>query len=189
MPNFCVTMSYNTAMPNLPAFDADKAVEAILYTTSRAKSGLYATLKLLYLADKIHLERYGRFIFGDWYAALPYGPVPSNSYDILKLVRNNTAQTLAPHAAKALVVDSNHGIKALREPNLDELSRSDVECLDRAIAEYSKCGFKELKRVTHDKAYDAAPRNGEIMMEAIASMLKNASELAQHVADPHPDRA
>jgi uncharacterized phage-associated protein len=181
-------LSYPSRMPSVPAFDADKAVEAIAYAVSRTQSDLYTTLKLLYLADKLHLERYGRLIFGDWYAAMDHGPVPSHSYDILKFVRGDRPVSLAQHAREVLRVDATNSIEVLREPDLDELSATDIECLDDAFEKYSSLGFGELKRLTHDDAYNATPRNAEIALEAIASMLKNAPELIQHLSNPHPDR-
>ncbi len=42
---------------------------------------------MMYFADRLHLERYGRFICGDSYVAMKNGPVPSFTYDILKARR------------------------------------------------------------------------------------------------------
>jgi uncharacterized phage-associated protein len=177
-------------MPSsLPAFDADKALEAIAYIADQAGTDLYVTLKLIYLADKLHLERYGRFIFGDWYAALEYGPVASHSYDIMKHARGDRPVSLAKHARDVLRVDpTTNAISLLRAPNLDELSQSDIECLDEAVQKYGRLGFGEIKRLTHDEAYNATARNGEMSLEAIASTTRRAAELIQHLSDPHPDR-
>ena len=175
---------------SLPAFDADKALEVLAYTAGRAGTDLYVTLKLLYLADKLHLERYGRFICGDWYSAMEYGPVPSHSYDIMKHARGDRPTSLAAHARDVLKIDpTSNAITVLREPNLDELSASDLECLDEPIGKYSRLGFGEIKKLTHDEAYHATSRNREIALEAIASTTGRAAELIQHVSDPHPDRS
>jgi Protein of unknown function (DUF4065) len=193
-------------MSRTSTFDATKAVEAILYVVTRAKSDLYVTLKLLYLADKIHLERYGRLITDDWYAALQHGPVPSQAYAILQYVRgddqpvtvkkgasdyadrNRAKKPLAPQANRALAV-RDRAITALRSPDLDELSKSDIECLDEAVKKFKGFGFSALKEITHDDAYNATSPNKEITIESIAAMLKNGRELVRHVTDPHPDRA
>lgn len=39
-------------------------------------------MKLLWLSDRLHLNKYGRLILKDRYYALPYGPVPSLGLDI-----------------------------------------------------------------------------------------------------------
>jgi|SRR5882672_2156836 len=171
------------------SFDPEKAVEAILYTTSKAGTTLYETLKLIYLADKCHLERYGRFIFGDWYAAMDYGPVASDAYDALKQARGTRRISRAPAITNAMRVDKQTNvITPLRAPDLDELSASDVECLDRVIEQYGHLGFDALKHLTHDAAFDATRVNAEIAIEAIAATLTGSPELIQHLSDPHPDR-
>ena len=161
-----------------------------MYTSIRAGTAMYETLKLIYLADKCHLERYGRFIFGDWYVAMEYGPVPSGAYDVMKQARGDRQQSLAPHVVLAFRVDpATNVITALREADLDELSASDRECLDEVIDRYGKLGFGGLKDVSHDEAYKATLRNQQISIDAIAAMSDRAPDLIQHLADPHPDRA
>jgi uncharacterized phage-associated protein len=167
-------------------FDTDKAVEAIVYTVDKAHRDLYATLKLIYLADRCHLERYGRFMFGDWYVAMDSGPVPSGAYDIIRDVRAHADTTGSRRASSAFTVEL-YAIKTLRRPEMDELSQSDVECLDMAIAKYGHLTGPQLKKLTHDIAYDRAPLNGEIKPIEIARALGN-STLVEHLSDPHPDR-
>jgi len=41
-------------------FDQEKAVEAIIYIASRTDGDMYRSLKIHYIADKSHLEQYGR---------------------------------------------------------------------------------------------------------------------------------
>lgn len=38
-------------------------------------------MKLLWLSDRVHLNKYGRLILKDNYKALPHGPVPSATMD------------------------------------------------------------------------------------------------------------
>ena len=48
-------------------YDADKAVHCLVYVLKKlgGVADLYTLLKIIYFADKRHLERYGRFLFGD----------------------------------------------------------------------------------------------------------------------------
>ncbi len=48
-------------------FKPEKALHVILYVADKLQreDNLYAMLKVIYFADKDHLHRYGRFIFGD----------------------------------------------------------------------------------------------------------------------------
>lgn len=167
-------------------FDTDKAVEGVLYVADRVGSDMYKTLKTFYIADKLHLERYGSLIFGDQYFALPYGPVPTGVYDMIKHVRgDNPLACQVPNAGEAFAVEKNH-IKAKRQPDLSVFSESDVECLKEAINRCSNLSFPALKELTHDDAYNSAARNSRIALEAIAATLPNSAELIQHLADPHP---
>jgi uncharacterized phage-associated protein len=171
-------------------FDADKALEALLYVASRARTDLYGTLKLLYVADKLHLERYGRFMFGESYSAMEWGPVPSNAYDIVKYVRGDRPHCRNERARSAFQMQGND-FRLLRDPDLEELSRSDIECMDAAIEEHGRKDFKGYKNLTHDAAWQAAwaaTTGGSvpIPVESIASQLNRAQELIQHLSDPQP---
>lgn len=157
-------------------FDKDKAVEVLLYIASRTSGDMYVVLKLLYLADKFHLENYGSLVCGDRYAALQYGPVPSSTYDLVKAVRNG----VLPNAPFSI---EQNTITPKRDANLEYLSRSDIKALDDAISKYSSLSFGALKNLTHDNAYHATNSNDLIALDAIASTLPNAAELIQHLSD------
>jgi hypothetical protein len=122
-------------------FNQTKAVEAILYLANkRNDSGIYVICKLLYLADKCSLEKYGRFIFGDSYSAMKRGATPSNAYDLLK----EAVKT----PVNGIKVEGNKVIP-LRGPNLDCLSKSDIECLEQII----NTSHWRMIKDTHDDAY------------------------------------
>lgn len=159
-------------------FDAEKATEAVIYIASRTGGDMYVTLKLLYLADKCHLHRFGRFIFGDQYYALPHGPVPDGAYGIVKRARQ-------PQGAANFKLAGNQ-ITPSRDADLDAFSASDLECLDEAIRDFGRLSFGELKQLTHDAAYNATTPNGAIAISAIAALAEDPVALLQHLADSHP---
>ena len=71
-------------IPNGP-----KVWEAILHVIREAdrrniRVTQFEILKTLFLADRAHLNRYGRPITFDEYVAMQDGPVPSLAYDVLK---------------------------------------------------------------------------------------------------------
>jgi len=56
-------------------FDSEKALEAILYVASKAPiPDIYHVGKILYYADRFHLEAFGRLITGDQYNAMKVWP-------------------------------------------------------------------------------------------------------------------
>jgi len=162
-------------------FNPEKALEAILYAARIAPiKDVYHVLKILYFADKAHLEQYGRFIFGDSYVAMSHGPVPSGAYDIIKYVRNrNTVISFEP--AKSAFSISGDFIELHREPNLELLSKSDIKCIDDANKKYGHLPFGRLKSKSHDLAYKNADKNDFISIENIASTLKDGDLIIDHL--------
>jgi hypothetical protein len=169
-------------------FDPEKALEALVYIVAKAKTDLYTSLKIVYSADKMHLHKYGRFVAGDFYKRLEHGPVPQGAYDILHFVRGEHSVSPVPQAREALAFTSNIDIKNLREPDLSVLSETDIECLDAAIKRERHKPFWQLKKDSHDAAYDATPENQQIAVEAIAGVAtENREALLQYLADRYPD--
>ena len=66
-------------------FDEKKGVETLTYIASRwpGVTAFFAA-KVLFFAEKSHLNRYSRPIEGDTFIAMPNGPVPSTIYDFIK---------------------------------------------------------------------------------------------------------
>lgn len=176
-------------------FEATKAVEVILYIARHSSSSDFHHLsKILYFADKLHLEKYGRFICGDRYVAMEHGPVPSSTYDLLKHSRAHSAR-LSPsdlaHAKRAFDLRPPYSIEPLREPEpeLDELSDSDIECLDHAIARYGALSFAELTELSHDEIWSSAAKNHPIEIGAFLRTFEQGEVLEAHLLDPHPGKA
>lgn len=61
-----------------------KIENAILFFIEKSGGRIAKTklMKLLWLSDRLHLNKYGRLILKDRYYAMPYGPVPSKGLDI-----------------------------------------------------------------------------------------------------------
>lgn len=169
-------------------FDQEKTIEVILYIASKVPvAGFHCVSKVMYFADKAHLEKYGRFISGDNYIAMKHGPVPSNTYDILKGVRGDGFACLAEPAKNAFSVENHYVIKPFRKVDLDYFSDSDLECLDEAINEYGSLPFNELTQLSHDRAWESADENDNMGIEQIILTFSNPKPLLDHLNDPYPD--
>lgn len=129
-------------------FSEKKALAAILYLANKiGKIDLYALLKTLYYAEKYHFQQWGRTITGDTLCRLPYGPVPSRAYDMLKSVRGDG---LWPHDLSEDFAFANRlTVIPRRAPNLNSLSQTDIEMLDRSFAERGLLSFRELCDEAH----------------------------------------
>jgi uncharacterized phage-associated protein len=164
-------------------FDPEKAVETILFIAQNAPNPTtYWVLKILYFADKLHLQRFGRQICGDDYFALRSGPVPSLTYDMVKDVRDGRQSLFSSHACSSFEVDKHSNrITPLREPNLDLFSRSDIECIRQSIEENGQLSFTQLKEKSHDAAYESADENDIIPIRQIIATLPNSELLREYV--------
>ena len=162
-------------------FSVEKAVEVLLYIAKEVPD-TYRALKILYLADKEHLARYGRLICGDSYVAMKLGPVPSGVYDIVKHIRGDGFCWTDVPITEAFVVEG-YNITPLRDPNLELLSESDVECLDTVIKKCGHLPFEALKQLSHDDAYASSDLNDFIPLEAIAKTLPDSDLLVDYIQD------
>lgn len=176
------------------SFAPAKAAAAIGYLVKQTGADLYSVMKMIYLADKVHLGRYGRTVTGDVYVAMAKGPVPDRSYNLCKYVRGDRASFDPLPNARELFVMKGNAIQLLREPNLAELSRSDIRALDEVSAIHRKGGWPAVADASHDAAWDAAWAKAkgrginmvDMDLNVIASTLPNAAALIQYLADPHP---
>lgn len=167
------------------SFDRKKALEVLLYISSQIDD-MYKTLKILYFADKMHLSRYGRFINGDTYIAMNNGPVPSESYDIIRGLKGIGIYPASESEKNSLCIEGNSLIPN-REPNLGLISASDVECLNEAIDLYKGYSFNKLHATSSDEAYKAADVNGEMDIKKIAGTLTNSEEVLTYLEQMYND--
>lgn len=146
-------------------FDFAKAREAILYLASRSSNGVekLTAAKLLFLADKYHLVRFGRPITGDRYFAMPMGPVPTTILDLLNEILEERPSEWTESLSQHLSVDQSGRWPRFvaNEPLQPEfLSESDVRALDEILRRHGSKKPGELIDLTHEtpayeKAWDA----------------------------------
>lgn len=171
-------------------FDPEKTLAAIALFVRETGESMYTVLKMLYLADRLHLERYGRPITGDTYFAMQEGPAGTKTYDLMKFLRGERKFSEYPAAREMLKLDpQTHRIEVLREPDPGVFSASDFECVEAIVAVCKKEGGKYIREISHDPAWEATARNMPMNIMAIAAATKNAPLLAQHLADRFPGNA
>jgi len=170
-------------------FDEKKALEALVLVASEwpGISPFYAS-KVFFLAEKQHLNQFGRPVVGDRYIAMRDGPVPSALYDWFK---GNFELTEDPGAVTDALEFNRNGrqttVTARREPDLEYLSASDLEALRSALAFCRGKAFNWLSASTHrDQAWLNTPLNCEmdprLMIEGPQreQVIEEAEEFAQY---------
>lgn len=149
----------------------DKIIEAILCILHEARKKSahvtqYDIVKTLFLADKSHLNKYGRPITFDNYFAMQHGPVPTLAYDFLKEKPNVLSRYKitdlpwtrepAPNSNAYLYSNPTRGVSE------DVLSPSDIEALKSALDVVCSLTFGQLRKLTHeDPAYLDAWEEGD----------------------------
>lgn len=162
------------------AFSEGKALAALAFVAKR-RPGLtpFYVSKIFYVAEKQHVNRYGRPIVADTYIAMTEGPVPST---IKNYIDENWYWVSQPeNLSEAFTLSRGKGPPQLmpgtENPKTEYLSESDMECLLDAIAFCEGKTTDELSFITHlHKAWANAETNQPM-------------NYADFVDDDNPNRA
>ena len=134
--------------------NTQKAVETLLWIIQRGETNVYNAMKILFEADKFHINTYGRPVTGDRYIAMKHGTVPSWIYEATKLTN--------PGIGFVKVDGHTLALTPGRTVNMDLLSVSDVKALEHGFTVYAGKAFGHVKRRNHqEKAWvEAVKRSG-----------------------------
>lgn len=105
-------------------------------------------IKLLYIAERRALLRWGRPITFDWYVSMPHGPVLSFTLD---KINQQAAPGSESYWHRYISERRNHEISlkdASEIPN-DQLSPAEEALLDEVYAEFGKLNQWELRDYSH----------------------------------------
>lgn len=165
--------------------DKDKIIHSILYVLEQTGPiDIHKLAKILYFADKSHLGTYGRMITGEDYIAMKYGPVPSFTYDIYKYLRGvGLPYKELEIISKYIEFKKPHSLSSLVSPDMDELSKSDVKCLNESIENNKNKTFEELVNTSHDSAWDSATRDLPIDFIEIAKASTDDSGMLDYISE------
>ena len=165
--------------------DIDKITHSILYVLEQTGAiSIHKLAKILYFADKYHLAKYGRMITGETYIAMKYGPVPSFTYDIYKYLKGVGLRYKELESFKQLIeFKHSYHLAGLANPDLDELSVSDVKCLNKSIDTYKNSTFNQLTNDSHDSAWDSANDDLPIDFMEIAKASTNDEGMLIYISE------
>ena len=172
-----------------------KALEVVLWLANREPGiDVHRLLKLLFFADKWHLNGYGRPIVGDIYRALQWGPAAMTTYDILQCKPQLSGILELQNGDYPFVIEpgpKKKHVKPLRQANTRKLSESDRAALSWAYEKYGHLDFNTLSRLSHDhpawQKGSEAPGTQMNYLDFLegdnlnAERIEELEELAQHV--------
>jgi uncharacterized phage-associated protein len=176
----------------------DKIVELLLYLAhKRPGADKYQAVKFFYLADREHLNRYGRPITFEKYYAMSYGPVGSTVLDLLNgnlaLAKESGIDGL-PFKTETGKARNGRDTTFIRQPlrhvNYDLFSKSDIEVFDEIIERYGDASFEDLFNATHKhfawlNAWNTR-KQGERAEMFYDEMIEDEKRRAELVADISP---
>lgn len=144
--------------------DIQRIKAVMLYILNKMPDGtrdVYHIVKTAFYAQKNHFVKYALPLFNDRISALPFGPVPSLMYNILRVARGESQpyrfcddRVLSRIAATINYQDES--FTANEQPDMECLSKSNIECLDEAIKEVSRMKFDKLMANTHGAEWTRA---------------------------------
>jgi uncharacterized phage-associated protein len=151
------------------AFNEAKALAALAFVANE-QPGLTTLFvsKILFFAEKWHINRYGRPIIADTYIAMPRGPVPST---IKNFIDEKWDWVDRPEGFDdAIKIGHDQYLKHVwpgaKGPNMGLLSQTDVECLQEAMAFCRGKSATELSDLTHfEKSWRNAAANAPMLYE------------------------
>ena len=169
---------------------AKTVADTIYYILKKiGKADKLKIIKLIYLADKYHLIKYGRTITGDDYYAMEKGPVGTTAKDLLTFEEEDVFSPTARAYIKKLIEQTGkkHTYR-VRDVNveLDTLSETDREILDFVVEKFGDMTTGELIDYVHRypewKKYENSFKNklirrGKIGIEELLSILDDDSDL------------
>lgn len=174
-------------MKQAKLFKQDIAIQAILYILQRmgGTCDIHRCHKILYFADNEHLSKYGRSITGDAYVRMDFGPVPTCIYDLFKAVRGDSyfAAQVDDIRRKCFYFVNNKDIASLSLPDMSYLSESDVEVLDKYIAQLKDMDFNAVSDASHGYAWSNTAQNGVISVRDRLTEMGDSDEYIKYIEE------
>ncbi len=119
-------------------------------------------IKLLYLADRAALLRWGRPITTDSYVAMDRGPVLSR---VLDLATNEDVPGRKSVWAQHISEPEHYAVRLVTDPGEDELSAAEVDLLDEVFQQHGAKTRWELVDLTHKLPEWKNPQGGAIAIQ------------------------
>lgn len=128
-------------------------IEALYYLLTKlpsAQAEKIKLIKLLYLADKYHLIRYGRTITNDDYYAMEFGPVGTTAKDVLSFDKYNLSSKEYKYLTTLIEKKDDYTFAAKKtEISFIMLSQTDKEALDFVVEYFGNMDQWQLQEYTH----------------------------------------
>lgn len=136
-------------MPIQFRFHPEKTVEAaaVLLKLHGKPMKYLGLLKMLYIADRIALERMEQPITGDHYISMDYGPVLSGVYDLIK---GTPVDDALPLWSKFISPRNSNHVSLLNDPGDGDLCEEEEGILKQVYQTFGHLNPFDVAEWTHD---------------------------------------
>jgi uncharacterized phage-associated protein len=110
-------------------------------------------VKLIWLADRYHLRKYGRPVIEDAYVAMKRGPVCSIVKDIAQnsqALTDRASDNEINYSKRYIKASSIWTVESIAPIDQSVLSDSDLEALEFAFKEFGGYSHEDLIKISHD---------------------------------------
>jgi uncharacterized phage-associated protein len=161
-------------------FDIRKTIAAVAFLMEREGDHLdmFLGLKMLYLADKESLIRWGKTITGDSFVSMKNGPVLSEVYNLFKKEGPPEHQREWDASFSERV---NHSIHLLKPVDMDVLSEREMERLEEARKQINNFAPWEVARWLHETCPEWEDPEGSSIPIDPDVILKNAGRTEEEI--------
>jgi uncharacterized phage-associated protein len=128
--------------------DFTKAIQAVgvLLRQEGKRASRLRLLKLLYIADRVSLEKTGCQILGSRIVAMKHGPLHSEVLDLI-----NGEHIHSPQWSQYFQ-NVGRDVVLAAEPEIGRLSRYEIEILNQVVDDYKNCSDWDVADMTHSFA-------------------------------------
>ncbi|MBY9067772.1 SocA family protein [Hyphomonas sp. WL0036] len=178
----------------MPAsFDPKKSAQVAAFFCLKAggKINVLKLVKLMYLSDRLSMERSGSPVVYDKFVSMKFGPVVSETYNLIK------GETESEQWDDLIVDLEKHTVglaRKLTDDDSDQLSRFEERILEEVWATFGDMDRFKLAELTHKicpEWEDPGDSSKEIPRERIFKFLKpeTADEMARRLDTEYGLRA
>lgn len=145
-----------------PSFREDKAAQAaaLFLKLGGGSMSHLKLIKLLYLAEREALLRFGRPITFDSYTSMDHGPVLSQTLNLV----HGDSQTEGLWG-KAISIPENNEVSLIEDPGNDRLSEAEESLIREVFDQHGAKSRWEIRDFTHTLAEWQDPKGSSIKID------------------------
>ncbi len=172
------------------SFDERKATAtaAVFLAEHAGRMPYMKLIKLLYMAERESLRKFGRPMFGDRYYSLKHGPVVSTVLDLIKREADPLNETMSVWSEHV----QRHGfdVELTSQPDLDCLSEAELETIREIAGVFRTLDQWQMRDFTHalPEFRDPGDSNLPIAPEDILRAVGKSDEEVEEVREDAIER-